>query len=219
MLVVGLIDRLKGEFTFMSVPTSLLDDLRQMPADRPVTLLMRHSIRYPITDWATGDSIGLTPEGFRIAEQFGAVLGESRQPGRLLSSPVGRCLDTARSIVNGAGWTGDIQTHPKLYHPFVEPVWQLLDGHNNGHSIPQPIFELHDLVTCHQHTEPVVDLLVTHDSVLGSMIAYLLGLPVFGKEHWPGFLEAVFFWKEAGSTVMVWRGQRFALAGDLFSLN
>lgn len=203
----------------MSVPTTLLDDLRRAPVDRPVTLLMRHSIRYPIFDIATGDTVGLTPEGFRIAEEVGSVLGELRRPGRLLSSPVGRCLDTARSIVKGAGWTGEIKTHPKLYHPFVEPAWQLLENHNNGHSIPASIFELHALATCHEHTGPVVDLLVTHDTVLGSMIGYLLKLPVFGKEHWPGFLEAVFIWKEADSTVMAWRGRRFELAGDLFALN
>ena len=203
----------------MPVPTSLLGDLRQTPTDRPVTLMMRHSIRYPITDWATGDTVGLTPEGFEIAEQFGTVLGMLRQPGRLLSSPVGRCMDTAHSIVKGAGWMGTIDVHPMLHHPFVEPDWQLLEEKNHNGSVPQAILALLDLVNDNQHTEPVMDLLVTHDSVLGSMIGYLLGLPVFGEKHWPGFLEGIYFWKESGETVMVWRGQRFALAGDLSAVN
>ncbi|HZW04917.1 MAG TPA: histidine phosphatase family protein, partial [Anaerolineaceae bacterium] len=101
----------------MPVPTSLLGDLRQTPADRPVTLLMRHSVRFPIYDFATGDAIGLTPEGFLLAEQFGTVLATLRRPGRLLSSPVGRCVDTARSILKGAGWTDTLEIDPLLGHP------------------------------------------------------------------------------------------------------
>jgi len=195
----------------MPVPDTLLLGLQMIPRDRPVALLMRHSIRYPITDPALNYKVGLTPEGIELAVAFGGLLAGQFAPGRLASSPVGRCVDTANAISRGAGWDLLAQSHFLLSHDHIEPAWELLTANQvNGHPPAQVVQTLKFLVD-HTENSPSLDIFVTHDTVLGTMVGSLLHCPV-QEEHWPVFLEGAFFWQEDETIHILWRGERRSIA-------
>ena len=58
----------------MGIPETLLTDLDNVPRDRAVTLLMRHSARFPIVPPDEGWNVTLTPEGVKMAENLGQVI-------------------------------------------------------------------------------------------------------------------------------------------------
>jgi broad specificity phosphatase PhoE len=205
----------------MELPRSLIDDLAVIPRDRPVTLLMRHSARYPINDPAETYLVGLTPEGVVMAEALGAVLGQMYPGGRLLSAPVGRCQDTAQAIARGAGWPGQAQPDERLSHPFIAPAWDCYNrGEVNGR-LPRQVQAVLALLLEHEGSAPRLDVLVTHDTIVGTLAGCLLKAPVL-KEHWPGFLEGVFVWRSEGRVCARWRGTDWQfgeaeiLAGSIF---
>jgi len=166
---------------------------------------MRHSARYPIVDPAETFVVGLTPEGVQMAEGLGKVLGSYYQGGRLISAPVGRCLDTAQAIARGAGWPGQPRADQRISHPFIEPAW---DSYNRGEVdgvLPQQVRAVLSLLLAHDGDGPLLDLMVTHDTVVGTMAGCLLKMPV-SDEFWPRFLEGIFVWQARGKVFARWRG-------------
>lgn len=189
----------------MDLPLSLVDDLHCIPHDRPVTLLLRHSARYPILDPAETYTVGLTPEGFTMAENLGWLLGRLYPGGRLLSSPVGRCIDTAEAISRGAGWPGQAETDERLSHPFIAPAFEsFVQGQVNG-VLPWQARAVLALLLAHTDSGPQLDVLVTHDTILVTLVGCLLKTPV-SKEFWPGFLEGMFVWRADEQVCLRWRG-------------
>jgi hypothetical protein len=190
----------------MTIPVALLSDLERIPRDRPVALLMRHSARFPITDPAETYLVTLTEEGVQLAEELGIIIGREFQGGRLVSSPVGRCIATAEAIARGAGWNGLVVEDERLSHPHIEPAWdQLNRGEVNG-VLPRPVLAALELVFDQPQSQPLLDILVTHDTIVGTFAGCLLKAPVL-KEHWPGFLEGLFLWRDQDQVRVRWRGQ------------
>jgi broad specificity phosphatase PhoE len=197
----------------MTIPTSLLYDYERIPRDRQVALLMRHSARFPIIDPADTYIITLTEEGVRMAEELGEILGRTHLGGRLLASPVNRCLATAEAIARGAGWPGTVEVDERLSHPHIEPAWdQYNRGEVNG-VLPGPVRAALDLVLDYPDNQPVLDILVTHDTVVGTLAGCLLKAPV-QREYWPGFLEGLFVWKFENGVHVRWRGEERVLRFD-----
>jgi hypothetical protein len=194
----------------MPVPNSLLVDLQVVPRDRPTVLLMRHSNRFPITDQALNYTVGLTEEGFLLAAELGILISARFSPGRILSSPVGRCVDTANAIARGAGWSLQAQPHLYLSHDHIQPAWErFIAGQINGH-LPTEVLQTLDLLLDHPRALPALDILVTHDTVVGAMVGCLLHQPVQEK-HWPAFLEGAFFWKDQDEIRVLWRGAAYTI--------
>lgn len=199
------------------IPLSLLDGLERIPRDRPVALLMRHSARHPIVDPSDPYIAKLTEEGVRLAEEFGSLLGANYTCGRLLSSPVGRCLDTASAIARGAGWAIGVQVDERLSHPYIEPAWeQLQRGEVNG-SLPPQVNATLDLLLDPVNFTPALDIMVTHDTIVGAVVGCLLKVPVTGP-YWPAFLEGAFLWRTERGTHAVWRGEEWILNSDFYRL-
>lgn len=220
----------------MGIVNSLLKDMKIAPQDRPVALLMRHSARFPILHPAETYTVGLTEEGVRMAEKLGGLLAKRFQPGRLLSSPVGRCITTAEAITRGAGWPGPVQTDERLSHPFIAPVWQGIERGDGavqpGAPLPAPVqstlalalampdrlphqvalpFDFdssdphHRVDDLPMPEDPRLDVLVTHDTIVGAVVAHLLRLSM-RPESWPGYLEGIFLWRDADRIHALWRG-------------
>lgn len=192
------------------IPETLINDLVKIPRDQPVALLMRHSARFPILDPALTFEIGLTEEGVRMAEALGGLLKGQFQPGRMMSAPVGRCLDTAAAIARGAGWVGAVRSDERLSHPFMIPAWEVLEQtHFKGGLPPQIRITLDLLLHAPElapfEDQPRLDLMVTHDTVLGAVVGGLLHIP-FSSANWPEFLEGIFIWERAGQVHARWRG-------------
>lgn len=195
----------------MPIPETLLRDLESIPVDQPVVLLMRHSNRFPIEDPAKPFEAALTEEGIQLAEQFGSILGCRFTPGRVMASPVGRCIDTAAAIARGAGWHHvEVVCHDLLSHPHIEPAWDLLKAGNVNGSIPEPVLASLELLLAVQKPLPLLDIMVTHDTVVGAMVGCLLKVPVEGS-FWPAFLEGVFLWTDHAGTHALWRGEEHIL--------
>jgi broad specificity phosphatase PhoE len=193
------------------IPVSLLSDLERIPRDRPVTLLMRHSARHPIIDPAEPFHAMLTEDGIRLAEDLGKILGASFAPGRLMSAPVNRCKDTVAAIARGAGWSGEVCPQDALSHPFIAPAWdRLYLGEANG-TLPTQVRVTLALLLGSAGRPPALDLAVTHDTILGAVVGYLLKAPVM-KEFWPDYLEGTFAWREDSSACFLWRGQAYRFA-------
>jgi broad specificity phosphatase PhoE len=70
-------------------------------------LLLRHAQRGPIPEGSDGDLVPLTERGRADARdfgrRFGLALGSAASSLRGLSSPVGRCVETARLVLASAG--------------------------------------------------------------------------------------------------------------------
>lgn len=197
---------------------------------------MRHSVRFPIVHPADTYVVGLTEEGVRLAEDLGDLLGQHFEPGRLRSSPVGRCRATGEAIARGAGWAARVRADRRLSHPFIEPAWNLVEstqsGRANGRNgaIPAPLPELLRWVLGAERpsgatqaarqaylplpdVRPVLDVLVTHDTIVGAVAGGLLHMPVLGPD-WPGYLEGLLFWWAEGRARVRWRGVERVLNDD-----
>ena len=191
----------------MAVYDPTLAMLAALPKERTISLAVRHSERYPILKIEDVDTAPLTPEGFRIAKEFGRSLAEMYTPGRLETSQIGRCIETGTAIAQGAEWDVAVLTEPRLTYTYVDDAWKRRHTHIH---LDEPIpAEVHDLVrylsepaafNCH------LNLFVTHDSVLGCIAGYLFK-DLIDQDNWPHFLEGMAFWQEDGKIFSAWRGR------------
>lgn len=189
----------------MGIPDTLLTDLMHVPRDRRVALLMRHSARFPITSIEDTYLVGLTSEGVRMAEDLGALFGEQFRPGRFLSAPVERCIETGAAVARGAGWQAVVHSDDRLSHPFVVPAWfQVVRGTVNG-VVPFEVRVVLDFILSSDPAEPVLDVIVSHDTVLGAVAGSLLKAPMIGP-NLPGYLEGIFLWRDETCVKALWRG-------------
>lgn len=206
------------------VPPNTIRWLAQAPGDRPVMVLLRHSARPPIPPGETGNHLSITDEGVRLAEELGAHLG-SRLVG-IRTSPVKRCIQTAASLVRGAGRVLEAPTDRLLGEPgpYVnepdrawERTWKRLpyeeilngvvDGRVDleGFAVPRRAAgRLFEHMTEHA-SQAGVHVFVTHDSVVLPTAAHLLALPL-RQSNWPWYLEALVAWQDVGGWEVRYRG-------------
>lgn len=203
---------------------SLLPALAQLPEHLPVVLFTRHSIREQSSGGFAGYDVPLTPAGVTLAENWGRSLG--RPLHRVLSSPVGRCVDTAKAMLIGAGRSDlAILTHMQL----VEPGCYVHDIRAIGPSF----FELGPVGFANRHFreslpgirtpqegaarliafmreqlgEPgSLSLLVTHDTILAACIYTLAGINQIEEHDWPWMMEGAFLWFDEEHVHWLWRG-------------
>lgn len=210
----------------MGVPVSLINDLQSVPRDTPAALLLRHAARHPISDPLDHTVAELTEAGVRSAEELGARIQGQFAPGRLLSSPVSRCRATAEALARGAGWdTAVVQVDERLTHEFMAPAWFLVQRMRVLNPLPFQVSAVLRLMLPLKEEQPVsfppeeagknplptLDVLVTHDTVLGGTVSGLLGAPVLGA-HWPGYLEGMLMWRAGGRIFARWRGEAFTFS-------
>lgn len=190
----------------MGIPASLLYDFEHIPRDRAMTLIMRHSARFPIIPPDPGFDVPLTEEGVRLAEETGAIFGKAFCAGRLLSAPVGRCLDTANAIARGAGWAENAAADERISHPYIEPDWEMLNRGELDGVLPPRVRGTLALALEHpQFTGPRLDVMVTHDTIVSTLVGCVLRQPYKGPDFWPEYLEGIFFWWEGRDVHTRWR--------------
>jgi broad specificity phosphatase PhoE len=99
------------------VPASTLRWLAEVPTDRPVAMLIRHSVRGHLDEGDAGYAMPLTEEGPALPLDLGAHL-----TGRLRgahASPLLRTMQTAERLLEGAG----LELGAAL-HAGGAPVWE-----------------------------------------------------------------------------------------------
>ena len=201
--------------TTYCVPHSVLAWLAAVPADVPVAMLLRHSVRGPLPHGQMGEDVPLTADGEAIARQLGAVLGARLK--MLRTSPVLRCIQTAKAVRLGAASDIGIETSDLLGGPgvyVVEPArawpnWQTMSheavmAHLVEHDDPLPGLarpaeaarQLVQRMLGEAGMDPGVHVFVTHDLFVTTTAARMLRQPL-GRDAWPWFLEAAFFWRDS----------------------
>ena len=104
------------------IPPSVLRWLERAPTDRPVAMLIRHSVRDHLPPGDAGYRLPITEVGVRLARALGARLGARLRT--LRASPLVRCVQTAEALAEGAGL--DLEVAPD--HHLGDPGVYVLDG-------------------------------------------------------------------------------------------
>lgn len=196
------------------VPPNVRHDLRRAPDDRPVALLLRHSVRNAIPEGSVGNDIPITEDGVRIARDLGENIGTRLQSIR--SSPLIRCTQTADAIRDTAGVDCEIVDDTMLGDPgaFVddgELAWQSYQefGHREvvrnlvaadrsmpgWHHGPSSAVRLARHMLDHSGSEDGLHLFVSHDMYLLVLGALALD-GTLEDEHYPLFLDGLFVWQD-----------------------
>ncbi len=216
------------------IPPSVRRWLDEVPRDRPVAVLMRHSVRPYLPPGDAGFTTPITEDGERLGRGLGCILGSRLRS--LHSSPLPRCVQTSEALRTGAGASLAIPTSRLLGDPGVF----VLDGHRawsnwqeRGHegvmahlvSEREPLpgmaaadeaarFLVQHMLTVGDST-PGLHVFVTHDSLVTATAARLLGIP-YGQKDWPWYLESAFFWREGETLHAAYRDDsRACLSGPL----
>ncbi len=205
----------------------LLPSLERLPENRPVALLTRHSIREQAKQGFAGYEVPLTPEGVQLAEAWGARL--DRPLHKAWSSPVGRCMDTAKAMLLGAERV-DIEVHQHIQ--LVEPGCFVKDIRTAGplfmqmgpvqfanyhfrevvRGVRSPREGTHRLLTFLRDAQGApgsLSLFVTHDTILAACIYTLLGVNRIEDADWPWMMEGAFLWFDDNHVHGIWRGRHF----------
>lgn len=192
------------------IPESTIHWLKHVPVDRPVAVLMRHSVRGELAPNDAGYNVSLLPEGFALAGSLGRLVA-----GRVTSvhsSPILRCLQSADALLTGAETVKTVIPDERLGDPGVYvtrspeagATWREL-GHEAvmanivaGIQLPglrEPRTAARELTEymLQQSTASGLHFFFTHDSLVTATAAHTLGEQL-GRSDWPLYLEAAFFW-------------------------
>jgi broad specificity phosphatase PhoE len=196
------------------IPPSMLHWLARIPTDRPVVLLLRHSVRGDLPDGDAGYTLPITDVGRELAHAMGVLLRGRLQT--LQTSPILRCVQTVAELNTGAQTNLKIQNDRLLGDPGIFVVdsskagatWKAL-GHEAvmAHlvSTDEPLPGLanaraaarllvHHMLSAAGEAHGV-HIFCTHDSLVTATAAHLLGLPLTVAD-WPSYLEGAFFWQD-----------------------
>ncbi len=190
----------------MAVYDSTLKVLDRVPQGQAVNLVVRHSVRYPILKLEDVPTAPLTPEGIRVAEEFGAILAEDYRLDVMESSEIGRCVETAAAIGRGARWQGNVRPEPRFTYTYTDDYWHTRKEHLFAADLPDEVVDLLDYLTQYPTRKNSLNIFVTHDFVLGVLAGYLFKDFVDG-DSWPNFLEGLAVWRENGNVFAAWRDQ------------
>lgn len=218
------------------IPPSVLTHLVRIPVDRPVALLLRHSVRDRLPPGDAGNALPITNIGRRLARGLGSLLGERLRT--LHTSPVLRCAQTAEALREGAAARCAITSDRLLGDPGVYVLdgrrawsnWERLghEGvmhHLTTESEPLPGMARPDEAARFlvQHMlaiageEGGIHAFVTHDSLVAATAARLLGEPI-RPDEFPWYLEGAFFSRVEGDVHAVYRDHEARRPGLLCPL-
>ncbi len=202
------------------IPKSVLYWINKAPKDEPVNLLLRHSVRDKECKEFTAP---ITSDGVGLARKLGALLGEILRS--MHTSPFIRCIQTAESLLDGAGINLEIKADRLLGDPGIYVLdtqkagknWKLL-GHEKimdnlvcsdeampGMAVPDAAARyLVQHMLAESCGQPGIHVFVTHDAVIFPTTSRIMGKPL-GQDAWPWYLEGAFFWRNKGECHVAYR--------------
>lgn len=219
-----------------TIPASTLRWLDAVPRDRPVAMLIRHSVRDHLEEGDAGYHMPLTPDGHRLATELGRLLGDRLRSAH--ASPFLRTVQTSERLVEGAGLGLGVRQDTLLGDPGVYmldrragPYWRDL-GHEEmmrrlvGDAPPLPgcaasdsaaRFLVHHMLAAGRG-QPGIHAFSTHDSLVTATAARMLRTPL-QRNDWPLYLEAAFFWEADGEVQVAYQDGRGARPAPLIGLS
>ena len=211
----------------IEIPQSVLTNLKKVPKNKSVILLLRHSAREKLAqDFSVSYVQSITERGKEIAFELGNILGD--RLGDVHSSPLTRCVETVQYIQMGANNKRTIHKNRILGDPGVF----VLDGKLGGktwfeysneeineslcglHARPLPglawgyeaaMFALQSILF-EVSSESGIHLFTTHDSILAGICSHFFGKKL-SLQDWPEFLEGAFIWVEEDRVHLQFRNE------------
>ena len=205
---------------------SLEPALLALPSNKPVVLFTRHSLRElaPNNGLPSYD-LPLTPAGIVLAEQWGGRL--NRPIKAFYSSPVGRCVDTAKAMSRGAGIELAIEQSTVLVEPgcFVQNIRKVgplflqmgplafanhhfkeaMDGILSPKAGAAKLIQ-HFYQSQQVHAQGDLIVHVSHDTILAAFIYHLLQQQHITEDDWPWMMEGAWLWFDNSTLYWLWRG-------------
>ncbi len=191
----------------LMLPEYLLDPHKIVPNDRPLSMLIRHSNRYPITNADEVWTAGITPEGIELASDYGKWLQDNYNVGCIETSPIQRCIDTGKYLAEGINPRVSVSPVQVLSHPNEKAEYDSLADYLENKVWPARISEIAAYLVPDGHHQPGLNIYISHDSVVIAMAAYWLDKDVRGHENWPKFMEPFFLWWQGGDLTASFRGE------------
>lgn len=217
-----------------NLPNSMMSSVELLPENKRLILFTRHSLRERSDgNGFAGYQLPLTAKGRVLAKSWGQWLS-NHLPYSLdvdsLSSPIGRCVDTAQLMQEGAGLQRSITEQPLLVEPgslVTEPelasvvfkeigvlkfINRFLQGSLEGtKNTYQGGLDILSLFYQYQPKPGQLMLAVSHDTLLSAFLAVMLDVPEIDWSDWPKMMEGVFLWFDEkpfteASAYFVWRG-------------
>lgn len=217
------------------LPDSMIDSVGLLPEDKRLILFTRHSLRERSDGNGFASSqLPLTQKGRVLAKSWGRWLA-GHLPYSLdvdsISSPIGRCIDTAQLMQEGAGLRRDIAhqsllvepgslvTEPDIANPIFKEIGVLnfinrflqgnLEGTKNAY---QGGLDILSLFYQNQPQQGQLMLAVSHDTLLSAFLAVMFDVTEIDWNDWPKMMEGAFLWFddkpfEEASAYFVWRGK------------
>jgi broad specificity phosphatase PhoE len=170
--------------------------------------LIRHTERYEIPDGELGNDVNVTPNGIKMANNFGKLL-KNKNLIKIFTSPVKRCVHTAERIVEGYGQNIDIYASSMLGNPsayikdskiafermnetsFINGYLDLINGKGRpGFYSLQEGSERLDNFLKETSSENGITLYISHDIIILYYI-FFKTKKVYSKENWLDFLDGI----------------------------
>lgn len=214
----------------------VFDNLRK---DSPAVFFIRHAKRFSTPNIEDDYKCTLTPEGKVDAGVLGQLFAERiGQVGKIVSSPVGRCLETANSIMEGNKNSIDIGQWPDLERAYAfEPklaiehfkkfpvrtvIKKLFSGESleGIRSTDEGTILLLKNILSDLIGENKISVYVSHDSVLAMFFATLTGIPIYDHEElWFTYLDGMCLQLNENNEVILYRGSDvYSISNKLYSL-
>lgn len=201
------------------------ENLNLATDDRKWSLLVRHATRPEIPTATYGNDLSITTEGRQKATELGQLL--KRRLGRVVTSPVIRCVQTAESILFGSRAIGAPIPERALGDPGVwitdrEVVGDIFlklgpEGvvKRQVAEYPLPgitplnigVSRLLDLMLAAPSGTGLIDVFVSHDAVIAPLLYVALDAKKLSSV-WPQYLEGALFSCEDDNLEIIWRGER-----------
>jgi broad specificity phosphatase PhoE len=218
------------------IPPSVLRLLDRAPTDRAVVVLLRHSVRDHLPAGDAGYALPITEIGRRLAIELGGLIGSRLCT--LHASPLLRCVQTAQALAEGSGVGIAIVPNRLLGDPGVFVLdgrsawanWQQLGHEGVMRHLVSEISALSGMARPDEAARflvqsmlgeaagrPGAHVFVTHDSLVTTTAARLLGKPL-GLVDWPWYLEGAFFWSAEGGVRVAYRDCEAIHPGSLCGL-
>lgn len=219
------------------LPPSMMASVKLLPTDKALMLFTRHSLRERSDGQGFASyQLPLTPKGRVLAKAWGRWLA-THLPYSMdvdsISSPIGRCIDTADLMQQGAGCQREIHQQTLLVEPgslvIDAPVAsqvfkkigafnfinQFLSGEAQG--TKNAYQGGLDLLSLFYHNQPNLGqlaLAVSHDTLLSAFLAVMFDVAKIEWNDWPKMMEGVFLWFDDkpfadANAYFIWRGQLY----------
>ncbi|NHI94876.1 MAG: histidine phosphatase family protein [Candidatus Lokiarchaeota archaeon] len=201
--------------------------------NHPNILLLRHAERDYSSDPRDDFKCLLTEQGKKDAYSFGErLLKLNKKIDVIKTSPIKRCVQTAKAIINGAQSDCSIIYSKKLGDPgvFVSDekiafktfldigILNLVQKLVNGENLPG-LIEINEAVK-HFLNEVISDLkefsgivlYISHDAIIGSIASYLSSIPL-DSDNWITYLDGPSFYNhEENKIFMEWNRKNYEIS-------